>query len=839
MLDRLWHDVGQGARGLLRNRSFTAVAVLSIALGVGANSAIFSLVDQALLRELPVRDADRLVLLTWRGSFVGGGWGSGDLLPHPLFRDLAAQTSVFDGVCARFPTNVDLGLENETPEPVGAEIVSGSYFGVLGVPPALGRVLGESDDRQPSAHPVVVLSYDFWRNRLGGRSDVVGRTVRVNNHPMTVVGVAAEGFRGLDWGEVPSLWVSTMMKKEASEFDWLDDRRGRWLHVFGRLKPGMTADEAEAALQPWFKATLEADTRHESWPAVTEEQRTRFLASTLDVLPAARGRSDLRGQLERPLLVLLAATGLVLLLACLNVANLSLARAFARRSETALRLALGASRGRIVSESLTQSAILALFGGALGVLLAPAVIGALISFLPPGVDLAPTVNPRVLSLALAVAVFTGVLFGLLPALHASRAMPAWTLKEGSSRLSGGLGLRRLLVVGQVALAVVLLIGAGLFLRTLANLRAQGPGFETTNLSSFRLEPRRSGYTQEQGRRIMRDVLEALRARPEVQSVGISTAGLLSGGSWNGPLTIESGGRTATEGSIHLNMVSPGFFETLGASVLAGRGFDERDAQPVPAGALGTDARAMTFRSAIVNESFARRYFGARNPLGARLGIGARPDTRVDIEIVGVVSTFSYRGLRQVDDQAFFPYFEGPVGGGGFYLRTRTASPAAFAAVHEAVRQVDPSLTVAALRTVDDQLDRSLGNERLLAALAAAFAGLAVLLAVIGLYGVTSFMVTRRTREIGIRLALGSSRRAALWLVLRDTAAMVAGGLAIALPVVWALGRLVESQLFGLSALDGGTIAAATVLIALVALGASAVPARRAATVSPTEALRYE
>jgi predicted permease len=839
MLDRLLYGIRHGVRGLVRDRSFTLVAVASIALGVGANSAIASLIDQALLRRLPVRDADRLVLLSWQGRFVGSGWGSGDLLPHPVFRDLVAQTDVFEGLCARFPTNVDVGLGKDTPEPVDAEIVSGSYFRVLGVRPALGRLLDDADDRVKGAHPVVVLAYDFWKNRLGGPADIVGHTVRINHHPMTVVGVAAQGFRGVDWGEVPSLWVPTMMKREASQFDWLDDRRGRFLHVFGRLKPGMTADQAQAALQPWFKTMLEADTRHQSWPVVTEEQRRQFLASTLAVRPAARGRSDLREQVERPLLVLLAATGLVLLLACLNVANLSLARAFARRSETALRLALGASRARIVTESLTQSALVAALGGALGVLLAPTVIGALISFLPPGVDLAPSVDGRVLGVSLAVALATGVLFGLLPALHASRLAPAETLKAGSSRVAGGLGLRRLLVVGQVALAVVLLIGAGLFVRTLRNLRAQGPGFATTNLLSFYVEPGRAGYAQAEGRQRMGGILAALRARPEVARAAISTAMLLSGGSWNGPLTFDAGGgRRATDGSVHMSMVSPGFFDTLGTSVLRGRAFDERDQRPTRGEDI-TGIDRLAFRSAIVNESFVRRYFGDRDPIGARIGIGNRPDTRVEIEVVGVASNFSYRGVREADDQAFFPYFEGPVGGGNFYVRTRAASGASFQAVRDAVRQVDPGLTVAQLRTVDDQLDRSLANERLLAALAAAFAGLAVLLAVVGLYGVTSFVVTRRTREIGIRLALGSSRAAALRLILADTAAMVAGGLAIALPAVWALGRLVQSQLFGLSALDATTIAGAALLMAAVALGASAVPACRAARVSPTEALRYE
>jgi len=331
-----------------------------------------------------------------------------------------------------------------------------------------------------------------------------------------------------------------MMKREASAFDWLDDRRGRFLHVFGRLKPGMTAEQAQAALQPWFKAMLEADTRHQSWPVVTEQQRREFLASTLGVLPAARGRSDLREQVEGPLLVLMAATGLVLLLACLNVANLSLARAFARRSETALRLALGASRARIVTESLTQSALVAGVGGALGILLAPTVIGVLISFLPPGIDLAATLDARVLAISLAVAVATGVLFGLLPALHASRAEPAATLKAGSSRVAGGLGLRRMLVVGQVALAVVLLIGAGLFVRTLRNLRAQGPGFATTNLMSFNVEPGRAGYRPAEARRRMSEVLAALRASPEVESAAISTAVLLV------PWAVSAVGRTAAQ-----------------------------------------------------------------------------------------------------------------------------------------------------------------------------------------------------------------------------------------------------------------------------------------------------
>jgi predicted permease len=840
MFDRIAYALKHGLRGLLRERAFTFVALLSLALGVGANSAIFSLVDQALLRQLPVRQPQELVLVRWEGPFVGRGWGSDDLFPHPLFRELAAENTVFDGLFARHPTEVSLAV-NGSPEQVGAEVVSGSYFGVLGVAPALGRLLDVTDDLHRNAHPVVVLSFDYWKNRLGAPRDIVGRTVRLNSHPMTVIGVTAEGFHGVDWGEVPSVWVPLMMKRQATpEFDWLDDRRGRFLHVFARLKPGVSREQAQAALQPWFKARLEFDTRHESWPAVTDETKQRFLAGRLELLPAAAGRSDLRAQLQRPLLVLLAATGLVLLLACLNVANLWVARAFVRRQEIALRLAMGATRGRIVSESLTESGLLALAGGGLGLLLAPVVIGALVRFLPGNVSLDQSVDARVLWISLAVAVVTGLVFGLAPALHASRTEPGATLKEGSSRVAGGLGLRKLLVAAQVALALILLVGAGLFVRTLANLRAQGPGFATTNLVTFRLDPGRGGYDDARSRRLFRDLLADLRARPEVEKVGLSTVPLLMGGSWNSPVTIEAGGRIVSDRSVHHNAITPGWFETLGARIVAGRAFDDRDLLAEEHGpAAPSNLAQAPFRSVIVNQSFVQRYLGGRNPIGVRIGFGDGPQVRPTIEIVGVVGTFSYRGLRENDDQTFFPFFEDTVNAGTFYVRTRVRSDAAFAALRAAVRQRDPELPLIDLRTIEDQLDRSLVNERLLATLAAAFAGLAMALAVVGLYGVTAFVVSRRTREIGIRLALGSTRRGAVWVAVRDTVTMLAAGLAVALPAVWALGRLVQTQLFGLSALDPATIAAAVVLIALTALAASAVPARRAASVSPTEALRYE
>jgi predicted permease len=840
MVDTFWREVRFALRGLVKDKSFAATAVLSIGLGVGANAAVFSLVNQALLRLLPVAEPERLVLLNWRGTFIGKGWGSSNLMSYPFYQDLRDQTDVFDGVFGRAPTVVNLGVDNAT-ESVSAEIVTGSYFRVLGVRPLLGRMIDESDDRQPGAHPVVVLSYDYWRNHLGGRADIVGTSVSINTHPMTVIGVAAPDFRGVDWGEVPSLWVPTMMKREATpDFDWLLDRRGVWLHVFGRLKRGMTMEQAQAALQPWFKAMLVADTRREDWPHVTEDRQRRYLRASVELLPAEHGRSDLRKRLERPLLVLLAATTLVLLLACLNVANLYLARGFARRRETALRIALGASRGRVVRELLVQSAILALAGAAFGVMLAPTIARALLSFLPQNtaaIELRPDIDPLMLAFALTASSVIAILFSLAPAFRTARAEPSLTLKEESATLGGGIWLRKTLVMGQIAIALILLVGAGLFVRTLGSLEAKGPGFGTTNLTMLAIDTSRSGYSQSQSTTLVRDLLDKLRALPEVDKVGLSMAELLSGGSWNQHLTIDTGSRFVTESVVHCNAISPGFFDALGVALTRGRDFTDRDALSTAGGA--DESKPTTFRSAIVNESFVRRYLGDRNPIGARLGLGGEANSTTNIEIVGVVATFSYRGLRETEDQAFVPLFETNIVGGRFWIRTRVASTSAFASIRAAVRALDPTLPIARLRTVEDQLDQSLWNERLLAMLAAAFAGLATLLAVVGVYGVMSFVVSHRTREIGIRAALGASRGSAIWLILRDTVTMLVCGVAIALPTVWWLGRFVESQLYGVRATDWPTALGATVLVAIVALCASALPVRRATAISPIEALRRE
>ncbi len=533
---------------------------------------------------------------------------------------------------------------------------------------------------------------------------------------------------------------------------------------------------------------------------------------------------------------MLAATGRVLLLACLNVANLSLARAFAERRDTALRLAIGASRARVVRERLAESAILAAAGALVGTLLAPLVTNALVSFLPEAVDLHTSVNPRVFGVALALSLATGMLAGLLPALHASRTPPGPGLREDSRSVASGLGLRRALVVGQVTLALVLLTGAGLFVRTLKNLRERGPGFATDNLVMFHLELGRAGYATPQAQVLMQRLVEAVRELPEVKGAAVATLSLLGPGSWNTRMTVEADRRFVIEDGVHCSGVGPGFFETLGAALVAGRAFDERDAHPPAAGEKDRE-----FRTAIVNEKFANRYFPGKSPIGARLAFGVAPNAVAKMEIVGVVKSFSYRarGLREVEDQAYFPFFEMTVRGGVIYARTRASSAASFASIRAAVSHIDPSLPVGSLRTLDDQLDRALANERLLALLASAFGLLAVLLAVVGLYGVTAFVVARRTREIGIRMALGATSGAALRLVVRDAATLVAAGVLVALPVVWGLGRLVDSQLFGVGATDAAPFAGAAALVAAAALAAAALPARRASRVSPVEALRAD
>jgi predicted permease len=827
------YDLRFSARSFFRSPSFAATAVLSLALGIGATTAIYSLVDQVLLHGLPVRQPERLVLIDWKGDQVADGFGSWNLMSYPICRDLQLQDSFFEGVFCRALTTVNLSTGGDH-KPAAAEIVSGTYFSVLGVGPALGRVFENEDDRTPGANPVVVLSYDFWKTQLASAPDVVGRKVLVNQHPMTVIGVAAPTFRGIDVGEVPSLWIPASMSAQAIPgFDGLLDRRTRWMQVLGRLRPGVTLAQAQTGLQPWFKAMLDEDTRRVGFPTITAERRQQFLASTIELTPAPQGHSGLRRRLSQPLWILFAATAVLLGLACLNVAGLFLARGSARDREISTRMALGASSGRIGRQLLADSVLLALAGGLLGVLLAPVAMRALIAFLPSDTAanaLQSTIDSRLLLFAFLVSLAAGVLSGFAPALQAGRGSLISSLRERGGTAFGGARLRKAIVTVQIAFTLILVIGAALFVRTLTALLAKGPGFTTSSLISFGIDPNLNGYSPAKATQLIRSIHEQIRNSPTTQTSAVASFQLLTGGSWNDPMTIQTNKRITTDRDVNLNAVSPGFFTTLGARIVAGRDFDERDFRPV-----GEAGR----RSAIINESFANRYFEGRSPLGARICEGSGPNDEPNVEIIGVVADFSYRGLREESEQAYFAFFEGDAGGGNFYVRVRGAPEAAFQSIRTIIHNADPALPITYLRTLDEQVSRSLRTERMLATLSGGFGMLALLLSLVGLYGVMSFVVTQRTREIGVRLALGATRASALWLVLRDALMMIIAGTAIALPCVWALGRLVESQLFAVKPTDPSAIAAATLLLAAAALGAALIPAYRAAALNPTDALRFE
>lgn len=836
----VWRWLSNGQRDLLyagrllrRSPVFAATALLSIALGIGASAAVFSLIDQVLLRPLPVSEPDRLVYFKWQGSTMSSGWGYNYLNSYPLCRELQEQRQVFDGVFCRHPATVSLST-GQQPQEVRAEIVSGSYFSALGVQPRLGRLIDASDDVNPGGHPVVVIAESYWRNQLAGDPAVIGRKVSVSGYPMTVVGVAPAGFVGMDPLTLPSLWMPIMMAPQAGNIDayWnhVMNRRAAWLHVFARLKPDLTVDAAKTSLEPWFRSMLENEPNTTGFPPITADQRREFFSSTFDLEPVPSGLSAGRRAFQRPLWVIMAGSVLLLLLASLNVAGLLLARGAARAREFTTRMAIGATRGRIAGQLLVESILIALAGGLLGLLAAPAVARAILLFLPQNGQVAVNIDGRVLAFAFIASVVTAVACGLAPALQTRRTPLVASLTDRSRvAAGGGVRLRKVLVAGQLAFTLVLLIGSGLFVQTVTRLHGN-LGFDSDHLVTVSVDPPANGYSERDAERVMREVLQRLQEIAVVERAAVANSTMLTGGAASTMLTIQSDRRFTGDRSTARMRVGPGFFAAIGMPVIAGRDFDERDVRPA-----GDKPRA--YRTVIVSESFVKRYFTDQNPIGAFIGMGNRPDTKTTIEIIGVVRDFSRRSLRdQQVETIFLQYFDNQSADGTFYVKIRGNAESAFRAIRSAVAQVDPELPVR-LTSFDDQIEQSLRTERMLASLSSAFGTLALLLAVIGLYGVMAFVVTQRTPEIGLRMALGASRSAALWLIMRDAAVMVAAGTLIALPAVWALRRFVEAELFGVSALHVPTIAIAGTVLAAVCLGAAMLPAWRAASVNPTDALR--
>jgi len=858
-MSHLYSDLRFAIRSFAKSPVFTIVVLVSLALGIGANTAIFTLMDQVLLRSLPVEEPQQLVFLTWRGSHYGSNNGS-NALSYPMYRDFRDQNQVFSGLLCRYGTSLSLSHSGQT-ERVAGELVSGNYYQVLGVKAAAGRLITPDDDRRPGEGAVAVLSYNYWQNRFNGDRNILGQTLRINGYPLTVIGVAEARFHGIDLGYNPQVMVPVAMKKFMTpNWDDLEQRRQRWVQIFGRLKPGVTIEQAKASLQPIFKAIINMEVQQPAFRTATKFTKDRFLQATMDVLPGGQGRPQFRERFQAPLLVLMSIVGLVLLIACANVANLLLARSTARQKEMAVRLAMGAKRSRIIGQLLTESVLLAVLGGVAGLLFAYWLDSYLLRVLPQGTSpLAINASPdlRVFAFTFGVAVLTGVIFGLAPAFEGTRSELAHTLKDqaGSVTGTGAIRFRKALVIAQVTLSLLLLIGAGLFIRSLHNLRSLDPGFRPTQLISFTLDPILNGYERPRARNFFTNLHQEIGRLPGVSGAALSRVRLLDGNRSDSSISVE--GYRAKDGedmNPWVNTISPGFFATLGIQLIEGREFAPSDERSMileqidwtQAGAEEKRAQAEAKvtgspKYAIVNEKFARYYFGDKTALGRRFGWGGNPGTKTDIEIIGVVKDTMYGNLREtLPRQVFSPYLQNDYPGGmNVYVRTSLQPEQMFRGIRDVVSRLDRTLPIYEMRTVEEQIDRSLLTERMIAMLSAVFGLVATLLATIGLYGVMAYTVARRTREIGIRIALGAFGKNVIWMVMREVLIMIAAGVAIGLPGAIALTRFIQAQLYGLTPADPLTLAAATVALIAVAVAAGYIPAMRASRIDPIVALRYE
>ncbi len=832
---RILFDLRFALRNLRRSPLFTLVAVASLALGIGANTAIFTLIDQLMLRLLPVAQPDQLVMLWSTGPHMGSNRGPRGA-SYPMYQDFQRQAKAFSSVFCRFGTAVSIGFGGQT-ERVDAELVSGNYFQALGVRPAMGRVFSpEEDDRVYKGHPSVVLSHQYWTTRFAADPKVIGQKILVDNYPMTIVGVSAAGFTGLDPARSPQIRVPVQMKALMTPgWDGIGDRRSQWIQMFARMKPGYTVASAQASLQPLFTQILRDELEMPELKDASQYYRSRFLSRKIQMEPAASGYSQMRRDFSTALIVLMCMVGLVLLIACFNVANLLIARAVSRQKEIAVRLAVGASRWQLVRQLLIESLVMSVAGGVAGLFLAVAMIRGLLHFLPgDGATLTLRAEPdlRILAFNGALAVGTGILFGLAPALQSLKVELWKTLKDVVVTGGGGsaVTLRKSLVVAQVAFSFLLLAGSGLFVRTLANLKQTNAGFkDMENLVTFQLDPALSGYSVQRLQTFYKQLLEGVRATPGVKSAGFAMVPVLSGSEWDSTMSVE--GHTAKDGEdtqAFMNGVSSDYWKTMGVPLVEGRDFNDHD--------VGTK---MTV--AIVNRKFATHFFGERSPIGRHVGFGGGPKTKLNIEIVGVTEDSLYEGPREgMHRQVFVSFMQSDFPAGvAFYVKTSMDSKSMFGVLRGKVRELDAAMPVYQMKTLERQLDETLSTERMIAALSAAFGILATLLAAIGLYGVMAFVVARRTREIGLRMALGAPRGRVVWMVMRETVVLVAAGLGIGIPAALLVSRYVSTQLYGVKPTDLGAAAAALAILALVAVAAGFVPARRASTIDPIQALRYE
>ncbi len=836
MMTGFTQDFRYALRQLAKAPGFAAVAIITLALGIGANTAIFSLLDQAVLRALPVKDADRLVILESTGIFKGhtsSRTTEGFSFSYPMYRDLRDQNSVFRGLIATDKVEVGVQWHNQ-PELIAGELVSGNYFDVLGVQPALGRVLVAADDVVPDANAVAVLSFSYWQRRFGSDPGIVNQSLLINGRPFTVLGVAPPGFHSVVMGDTPDLFVPMTMKAEISPgITDLMDRTSRWLNIVGKLQPGLTREQAEAGVNPlWY--SLRAEELKQRGDS-SEHFKEGFLTkSHLFVRDGAKGFSPVRADVQEPLLIIMAMVGLVALMACANVGSLLLVRAAGRMREMSVRYALGAKRARVVQQLLVEGLLLGLAGGALGIMIAPRISASLINMMwsHTAGDLPFSSHPdlRILFFNFSLALLVSLIFSLAPAVQFWRPNLAPALKQQAMTAGGGpIRFRRVSVGVQIGLSILVLVGAGLFVRTLHNLKSLNVGIETDHLVTFGIRPTLAGYRPDQTRDLDTRVLQILAALPGARSVAGTTDPELADKNTGNNITL--GGYTEKENedmNVESPRVSPGYFSTMGMPLLAGRDFTDQD-------------RDGTHKVAVVNESFARHYFGEPQlAIGHYYGKGGG-QVAIDTEIIGVVKDAKHTGVRQaITRTTFTPYLQGPNPDAmTFYVRTWQSPESAEGTIRSAMQTLDPKLVLDTFRTMEEQVDDILTNERMIAILASAFGVLAVLMAAVGLYGVLAYSTAQRTREIGIRMALGAARGSVVRMVLAEVIWLAGISIAVALPASLLLTRAARSQLFGISSSDPLTLVVVTLLVAVVALASALLPARRAAKTDPVVALRYE
>lgn len=814
-------------RTLSRSPGFAFIAALTIAIGIGASTALYSVIDAVLLRRLAAERPEELMLLSPKGYFPGSQVNDHGL-SYPEYQHLRDGSTAFSGLICRFQFTANVGRPNHA-ERVSAELISGNYFSTLGVGAALGRTIGAEDDRQPGAHPVVVLSYEYWVTRFGARPDVLGQPIHVNGQILTIIGVSAQGFRGVELDHCPAVRVPiAMAERMIPHLSWikLSHPHARWVEVIGRLPPGVSRAEAQSELQPLHQQSLDPLAA-----ALNTDDRSRLRASSLELLPAQHGISELRGDWTAPLGALTVMVGLVLALTCVNLANLHMARGAQREGELALRMALGAGRGRVIGQLVGESMVLAGCGAAAGLLVASSLAEISLPFIasrddPANLSVAIDWGFFVAGLALTTVVV--LVAGLAPAVLSTRLDLTRVLRRSAVLGGTGARLRRMLVAAQLSLSLVLLIGSALFLRSLRQLNRIDPGFRTEDVAVFGFDAVLNGSPRA---RIEADY-ERLRLRleqvPGIGSVAFGMVRVIDGSAWISGVAVRDSILSRHEPPVAaLNAVSPDYFQTLGIPLVSGREFNEAD-------------RASSAPVVIVNEAFARRFFGHDDVIGRRFGV---PDPRglIDVEIVGIVRDAKYDSLvGTTPAQLFLPHQQlFTTMSMNCYVRSTLPMTEVTKAIRTAVREIDPTVPIHALRSLREQRDLSLSRERLLALVATGFAALATLLAAIGLYGLLSFTVTRRMRELGLRMALGASTREVLGVVLRETAALLGTGMAVGLALALALGRLLAHQLPGIAPHDPPALFAASLLLAILMLAAAAVPAHRATRVNPVEALRSE